>query len=117
LPDRSPFFKAALPWPSKVRGMTDVLAIVEGADRDEGLLEQLARRPADRVTVLVEEPVVDWAADESDTGQAVRDRLARLLSAIEVRTGAIVVGLAGSREQLRGWRFDRIVGAGSPRSA
>jgi len=23
----------------------------------------------------------------------------------------VVVGLAGSREQLRGWRFDRIVGA------
>jgi hypothetical protein len=34
-----------------------------------------------------------------------------LLTAIEQRTGAVVVGLAGSREQLRGWRFDRIVGA------
>jgi hypothetical protein len=41
---------------------------------------------------------------------ALRDRIANLLAAIERRTGAVVVGLAGSREQLRGWRFDRIVG-------
>ena len=45
------------------------------------------------------------------------DRLARLLAAIEQRTGAVVVGLAGSREQLRGWRFDRIVGAHGPIAA
>jgi hypothetical protein len=98
--------------------MTDVLAIVGPDDGDEKLLEQLVRRPADRVTVLVEEPAADWAADESDTGRALRDRLARLLNAIETRTGAIVVGLAGSRDQLRGWRFDRIVGArGTPAAA
>ncbi len=93
--------------------MTDVLAIVGPADGDDGLLDQLARRPADRVTVLVDTPTVDWAADESETGQALRDRIARLLQAIEARTGAIVVGLAGSRDQLRGWRFDRIVGGRS----
>jgi hypothetical protein len=94
--------------------MTDVLAIVGPPDGDEGLLEQIARRPADRVTVLVEDPARDWAVDESDTGRALRDRLARLLSAIEARTGAIVVGLAGSRDQLRGWRFDRVVGGRTP---
>jgi hypothetical protein len=94
--------------------MTDVLAIVGEADGDERLLEQIARRPAHRVTVLVEEPAADWVRDESDAGRALRDRLARLLHAIETRTGAIVVGLAGSRDQLRGWRFDRIVGARSP---
>jgi hypothetical protein len=94
--------------------MTDVLAIVGPADADDRLVEQLARRPADRVTVLVDETAVDWAADESDTGRALRDRLARLLQAIESRTGAIVVGLAGSRDQLRGWRFDRIVGGRTP---
>jgi hypothetical protein len=97
--------------------MTDVLAIVGAAEADERLLEQIARRPADRVTVLVEDPAADWAADESDSGRALRDRLARLLHAIETRTGAIVVGLAGSREQLRGWRFDRIVGGRSPITA
>jgi hypothetical protein len=100
-----------------VIAMTDVLAIVGPADADDRLLEQLARRPADRVTVLVDEPVVDWATDESDLGRARRDRLARLLSAIETRTGAIVVGLAGSRDQLRGWRFDRTVGGRTPIAA
>ena len=89
--------------------MTDVLAIVGPPDADDGLLEQLSRRPADRVTVLVDQPAADWAADDSEKGRALRDRLARLLHAIETRTGAIVVGLAGSRDQLRGWRFDRIV--------
>jgi hypothetical protein len=94
--------------------MTDVLAIVGAEEGDELLLEQLAQRRADRVTVLVEEPESDWASDESATGRALRDRLARLLRAIEVSTGAIVVGLAGSREQLRGWRFDRVVGGCAP---
>jgi hypothetical protein len=90
--------------------MTDVLAIVGAEEGDELLLEQLAQRRADRITVLIEEPASDWASDDSASGRALRDRLARLLRAIELRTGAIVVGLAGSREQLRGWRFDRIVG-------
>jgi hypothetical protein len=52
--------------------------------------------------------------DETDTGRALRDRLAALLHAIEQRTGAIVVGLAGDRDQLRGWRFDRIIGGRQP---
>jgi hypothetical protein len=39
----------------------------------------------------------------------LRDRLARLMAAIERETGAIVTGLAGSRDQLLGWRFDREV--------
>jgi hypothetical protein len=52
--------------------------------------------------------------DESGTARALRDRIATLLRAIEDRTGAIVVGLAGSRDQLRGWRFDRVVGGRSP---
>jgi hypothetical protein len=94
--------------------MTDVLAIVGAEEGDELLLEQLAQRRADRITVLVEEPASDWASDDSASGRALRDRLAGLLRAIEVRTGAIVVGLVGSREQLRGWRFDRIVGGRAP---
>jgi hypothetical protein len=69
------------------------------------------------VTVLVEGTQGDWASDESRTGNALRDRLAALLAAIEQRTGAVVVGLAGSREQLRGWRFDRVVGGRTPLSA
>lgn len=90
--------------------MSDLLAIVGSDDADEELLEEIACRRPDRVTVLVEEAKTDWALDESDTGRALRDRLAALLAAIERRTGAVVVGLAGSRDQLLGWRFDRTVG-------
>jgi hypothetical protein len=80
--------------------MTDVLAIVGAADSDEELVEEIARRRPDRVTLLLED-------------QTPRStRIARLLRAIEERTGAIVVGMVASRAQLRGWRFDRIVGRG-----
>jgi hypothetical protein len=94
--------------------MSDLLAIVGALEADEDLLDEIERRHPDRVTVLLEEGGDDWAADESNGGRALRDRLASLLRAIEQRTGAVVVGLAGSREQLRGWRFDRVVGGRSP---
>jgi hypothetical protein len=94
--------------------MSDLLAIVGAVDADDQLLAEIERRHPDRVTVLVEDGDEDWASDESRTGRAVRDRLATLLRAIEERTGAVVVGLAGSRDQLRGWRFDRVVGGGAP---
>ncbi len=94
--------------------MSDLLAIVgEGQDEEELLAEIAARRP-DRVTVLVEGRDNDWGADESAPSRAIRDRLAALLQAIEARTGAAVVGRAGSRDQLRGWRFDRVVGGQRP---
>jgi hypothetical protein len=86
-----------------MRDMSDLLAIVGEAEADEELLEEIARRRPDRVTVLIEEP---------DPGER-RARLATLLKAIEQRTDAVVVGLARSRDQLRGWRFDRVVGGRS----
>jgi hypothetical protein len=95
--------------------MTDLLAIIGSADSDEDLLDEIARRRPDRVTVLLEQGQTEnWASDSSGRGRALRDRLARLLGAIEQRTGAAVVGLAGSRDQLLGWRFDRVVGGRSP---
>jgi hypothetical protein len=94
--------------------MSDLLAIVGPQESDEQLLAEIARRHPDRVTVLVEDGGADLAADESSSGRALRDRLATLLRAIEQRTGAVVVGLAGNRSQLRGWRFDRVVGGGGP---
>lgn len=97
--------------------MSDLLAIVGPADADDELLEEIARRRPHRVTVLVEDTSSDWASDETEAGQAVRDRLARLLAAIERRTGAVVVGLAGDRDQLLGWRFDRVVGASAALAA
>ena len=92
--------------------MSELLAIVGTADEDEELLEEIAQGRPTRVTVLVEGSRPDWASDESDEGQATRDRLGTLLSSVETRTGATVVGLAGDRDQLRGWRFDRVVSGG-----
>ncbi len=90
--------------------MSDLLAIVGSGEDEDELLKEIARSHADRVTVLVEDGSSDWGTDDSAPSRALRDRLAALINGIEQRTGAVVVGLAGSREQLRGWRFDRVVG-------
>jgi hypothetical protein len=94
--------------------MSDLLAIVDQTNTDDALVDEIARRHPDRVTVLIEGEPSDWASDDSPRGRALRDRIASLLALIEQRTGAIVVGLAGSRDQLTGWRFDRIVGGRTP---
>jgi hypothetical protein len=94
--------------------MSDLLAIVDKTNTDEELLDEIVRRHPDRVTVLVENDQFDWGSDDSVRGRALRDRIAELLAKIEVRTGAAVVGLAGSRDQLSGWRFDRVVGGRGP---
>ena len=91
--------------------MSDLLAILDQASTDDELVDEITRRHPDRVTVLLEDDAGDWGSDDSPSGRALRDRLAKLLAAIEQSTGAVVVGLAGSRDQLRGWRFDRIVGS------
>ncbi len=90
--------------------MTDFLAIVGPAEGDELLLRELARRHPTRVTVLMDPTQSGRPEPDGAPSAAARDRLAGLLHAIERRTGAVVVGLAASREQLRGWRFDRVIG-------
>jgi len=97
--------------------MTDLLAIVGPEDADPELVEQIAGRRPDRVTVLVEDGDRDWALDDSPAGIARRDRLAKLLHAVERSTGGIVVGLAGDRQQLHGWRFDGVVSSELPLAA
>ncbi len=84
--------------------MSDVLAVFGPAERDEEVLDGIAAYHPDRVTVLVTDACADIAGDQSGP---TRDRIAELLAKIERRTGATVVGLAGDRSQLRGWRFDR----------
>lgn len=89
--------------------MSDLLAVFGESDSDTGLLAEIARLHPTRVTVLIDDAGTDWALDESPAGTDLRDRLARLMAAIEHTTGATVTGLAGSRSQLEGWRFDREV--------
>lgn len=90
--------------------MSELLAIFGPSDTDSELLDEIARLHPARVTVLIEDVAADWALDESPAGIELRDRLAALMAAIERDTGAVVTGLAGSRAQLIGWRFDREVG-------
>jgi hypothetical protein len=90
--------------------MSDVLAIFGPSDTDSELIRDIARLHPTRVTVLIEEVASDWALDESPSGIELRDHLAALMAGIERETGAIVTGLAGSRAQLVGWRFDHEVG-------
>jgi hypothetical protein len=90
--------------------MSELLLIVSGEADDEELVAEVARRRPRRVTVLLETHEPAWADSDSGQARATRDRIAWLLHTIEEQTGAAVVGTAGDREQLRGWRFDRVVG-------
>ncbi|MGC9221783.1 MAG: hypothetical protein ACP5H2_10615 [Solirubrobacteraceae bacterium] len=90
--------------------MSDLLAIIEDSASDEHLVEEIQRRHPDRVTLLLQDGDSDpEMLDSTPQTLARRARIGALLAAIE-RTGAVVVGLVASRDQLRGWRFDRIVG-------
>jgi hypothetical protein len=97
--------------------MSDLLAIVGPDEPEAHLLDEIASWRPDRVTLLVTDCDPAWAQDDSKTGRAIRDLIARLLLAIELRTGAAVVGLAGDRDQLFGWRFDHVVGGRLPVAA
>src|ERR1700760_12070 len=85
--------------------MSDLLAIFGPSASDTDLISEITRLRPSRVTVLIEDVDANWAYDDSVAGVELRDRLATLMAAIERETGAIVTGLAGSRNQLIGWRF------------
>ena len=89
--------------------MSDLLAIFGPTDTDSELLTEIERMRPTRVTVLLEGSDGDWTSDDSYAAEALRQRMAALMTLIERRTGATVVGVAGDRDQLDGWRFDREV--------
>ena len=97
--------------------MSEVLAIFGPPETDADVLSEVDRLHPSRVTVLVEDIGSDWVYDDSPAGARRRERLAGLLTAIEHRTGATVAGLAGDRDQLLGWRFDREVSGSAPIAA
>jgi hypothetical protein len=96
--------------------MSDLLAIFAAADQDHDheLLNEIAAYRPHRVTVLIESRGTDLAREDSGADDALRQRLAQLMAAIEGQTGATVLGLAGERSQLLGWRFDRELAARTP---
>ena len=99
--------------------MSDLLAITHrlAPELDDELIDAVTHNRPRRVTILIEGASPDWAQDESESGQELRDRLAFLLAAVERTTGATVVGIACEDDQLAGWRFDRIVRVSMPVAA
>ncbi|HET9074932.1 MAG TPA: hypothetical protein VFN48_10160 [Solirubrobacteraceae bacterium] len=98
--------------------MSELLAILDPDLCADGLVAEIARRHPTRVTLLVETADGDDpTATDTPRGRALRVWLAAVVAQIEARSGAVVVGLAWGREQLSGWRFDRVIGplnAGAP---
>jgi hypothetical protein len=94
--------------------MSDLLAVFATADEDREVMNEIAAYRPDRVTVLIEDDDPGQMSEDSSAGQALRDRLARLMATIEDQTGATVQGLVGERSQLIGWRFDRELVARTP---
>jgi hypothetical protein len=87
--------------------MSDLLAIFGPSEADAELLDEIVANRPDRVTLLIEDTDADLIHESSPAGDALRTRLAGLMAEVEVRTNAAVVGVAGERSQLAGWRFDR----------
>ena len=104
-------FRLALGPRPRLQPMSELLAVFGPNDSDSELITEIERLHPARVTVLLDGVDFDWAMDEGPTGEALRERMAALLTLIERRTGATVTGLAGDPHQLDGWRFDREVSA------
>ena len=97
--------------------MTDLLAIFGPADTDAEVLAEIVAYHPDRVTLLLADSETETVAEDSGEGDELRTRMAELMAVIEDDTGATVVGLAGARSQLRGWRFDRELAPALPAAA
>lgn len=85
-----------------------LIAGPEGRD-DELVIAVAARRPR-RVTVLIQAEDPNWGWSARQVATARRDRLARLLTAVERATGATVVGLVGQAAELDMRCFDAVIG-------
>jgi len=90
--------------------MTEILLIAGPEGHDDELVASAAAHRPRHVTVLVEADDPAWSWSETRTARARRDRLAALLTALELATGAAVVGLVGDPAHLEVGGFDAVVG-------
>ena len=94
------------------------ILLIAGPDgRDDELVAAAAAHHPRRVTVLIEATDPSWGWSERSIASARRDRLARLLTAVERATGASVVGLVADPAELDLGRFDAVVGGAHLRTA
>ncbi len=96
----------------------EAILLIAGREGDDDALAAAAgaHRPR-RVTVLIEAQDPTWGWSDQRDAAARRDRLARLLTAVERATGATVVGLVADATEIDSSRFDAVVGARVPAAA
>lgn len=90
--------------------MTEILLIAGPEGRDAELVASAAAHKPHHVTVLIEADDPTWSWSETRAAAARRDRLATLLTATELATGASVVGLVGDAAHIEAAGFDAVVG-------
>jgi hypothetical protein len=95
----------------------DLLIIAGPEAEDERLVSAAAAHRPRHVTVLIAASDPNWSWSELRAARARRDRLARLLTAVERATGAAVVGLVGDPADIDDGRYDAIVDGHGLRSA
>lgn len=89
--------------------MNEILLIAGPEGHDDQLVASAAAHHPHRVTVLIEADDPAWSWSETRAAVARRDRLAALLTATELATGAAVIGLVGDPARLEDAGFDAIV--------
>lgn len=91
--------------------MNDILLIAGPEGHDAELVASAAAYAPRHVTVLVEADDPQWATSDLPDAAARRDRLASLLTATALATGAGVVGMVGDPANMQVRGYDAIVGA------
>ncbi|MDO8211918.1 hypothetical protein [Conexibacter sp. CPCC 206217] len=89
--------------------MTDILLIAGPNGHDEELVASAAAHHPHHVTVLIEGSDPAWSWSPAQTAHDRRDRLATLLTATSLATGAAVVGMVGNPSQLALDEFDAVI--------
>lgn len=90
--------------------MTEILLIAGPETRDEELVAAAAAHHPHHVMVLIEGDDPTWSWNETPMAVQRRERLAELLTATQLATGAAVVGTVGDPVQLELAAYDFVVG-------
>ena len=89
--------------------MNDILLIAGPDGHDEQLVASAAAHHPHHVTVLIEAADPAWSWSETRTARERRDRLAALLTATSLATGAAVVGMVGDPALVERAGFDAVI--------
>lgn len=89
--------------------MNDILLIAGPNGHDDELVASAAAHHPHHVTVLVEGSDPAWSWSPTQTARERRDRLATLLTATSLATGAAVVGMVGDPSKLTLGGFDAVI--------